>query len=221
MKRHKQWGGLKPNRWLSPEQYKKLLGYTRQRASRGVKRWATNEIIILILLCAGLRAEELLSLTVEDTPAVHGKDELWVSNGKGDISRTVDIGAGLSRWIKRYIKLYRRGAKPRSPLIAREGGGRRMKWKGCWVYSPRLSYRSLLDRVKRTGEAAGIEGLTPHKLRHTFAMNLYRVAKDLRNVQDQLGHSTSKTTEIYARTDNAERRHQIELMTGPLFADYG
>jgi site-specific recombinase XerD len=40
--------------------------------------------------------------------------------------------------------------------------------------------------------------ITPHKLRHTFATHYYDKTKDLRRLQEILGHSSSKTTDIYA-----------------------
>jgi len=221
-KRKQQRGGLKPDRWLTVEQCKQLLVYIHDKAKAGTKRAGTNEIIVLILMFAGLRAMELRYLTIADTPFKHGKNELWVGKSKGTggmgITRTVDISKELSRRITRYIRLYRKGAKPASPLICREGGCRRVREDGLWVYTTRLSYRSLLDRVRRIGRAAQNDRLTPHVLRHTYAMNLYRTKKDLLNVKDQLGHSSVNTSAIYARTDNTERVQQIEQMTGPLLA---
>jgi integrase/recombinase XerC len=48
--------------------------------------------------------------------------------------------------------------------------------------------------------------ITPHKIRHSYASELYRRSKNLRVVQENLGHTSIKTTEIYLHTDLDERK---------------
>lgn len=50
------------------------------------------------------------------------------------------------------------------------------------------------------------KGITPHKIRHSYASELYRRSKNLRVVQENLGHSSIQTTEIYLHTDVDERK---------------
>ena len=50
------------------------------------------------------------------------------------------------------------------------------------------------------------KGITPHKIRHSYASELYKRSKNLRVVQENLGHSSIQTTEIYLHTDVDERR---------------
>lgn len=225
-KRIRQYGGLSPDKYLSKDQQEKLVEYVNAKAKSGGKRDAVNQLIILLLLAVGLRAEELCDLTVFDTPACHGKDVIKVRKGKKRMARTVNITVGLSRLIKRFVKNYRKGAQPASALISAETGCRRMKYDGKWIRSCKLSYRSLHYRVSRVGEKAGVgldrerfhgPRLTLHMLRHSYAMNLYAVAKDLRNVQQMLGHKRSQTTEIYAMTETDESRRQVDESTHWLF----
>jgi len=225
-RRIRQYGGLSPDKYLSKDQQRRLVEYINARAKGGGKRDAVNQLIILLLMAVGLRAEELCDLTVFDTPACHGKDVIKVRKGKKRIARTVNITVGMSRLIKRFVKLHRKGAQPASALISAETDCRRMKYDGKWIRSCKLSYRSLLYKVRRVGANAGVglererfngPRLTPHMLRHSYAVNLYSVAKDLRNVQQMLGHKRSQTTEIYAMTEADESKRQADESTHWLF----
>ena len=200
-KKTKHRGGLTPDKYLSKNQLKKLRRHVRDMAdaarARGSYRNIVNELVIELLVNTGLRASELCKLNIADLPVSHGKDSVWVRNGKGNVVRTVDINESLKKRIARYVKLHRKNSKPNSPLLLSE-------WDG------RMSYQGLYTRIKRIGERAGIGKLHPHMLRHTYLTRLYNVEKDLRFVQDQAGHASPTTTAIYAKTDSESRKRQVE-----------
>ena len=54
------------------------------------------------------------------------------------------------------------------------------------------------------------EDLSPHKMRHTAAMELVNSGVDLIDIRDMLGHVSVRSTEIYARTDAKLKREAIE-----------
>ncbi|MDD5011818.1 MAG: site-specific integrase [Phycisphaerae bacterium] len=196
-------GGLAPDKYLSEEQLKKLRQYVKDRAdlarARGSSRAVVDELIVDFLVNTGLRASELCNLNIEDLPMIHGKDCIWVRDGKGKISRAVDISEKLNKRLERFVKLYCKDAKPTSPLLISEQGDR-------------IIYRSIYSKIKRIGEQAGIGKLHPHMLRHTYLTRLYNVEKDLRFVQDQAGHASPTTTAIYAKTNNKARKRQVDAI---------
>ena len=65
---------------------------------------------------------------------------------------------------------------------------------------------------------AGLEGkgITPHKLRHTFATFLIRTGADVRTVQELLGHSSLQTTAGYLHSDTRTKQAAVGRLGGLL-----
>jgi site-specific recombinase XerC len=104
--------------------------------------------------------------------------------GKGDKIRTVFIDEVTLGEIKTFI-----GDRTMGPLFPGQRGHG-------------ISPRSVQIIFKKYAPS----GVTPHKIRHSYASELYRRSKNLRVVQENLGHTSIKTTEIYLHTDLDERK---------------
>jgi len=196
-------GGLPPDKYLSDVQLKRLRQYAKDMADlarqRGSARAIMDELIVELLANTGLRASELCNLNIGDLPVTHGKDSVWIRDGKGKVTRVVDIPESLVKRLERFVRLYRKCAKSKEPLL--------MSNK-----SKRMIYRTIYEKMKKLGKKSGIGKLHPHMLRHTYLTRLYNVEHDLRFVQDQAGHASPTTTAIYAKTNSKARKRQVETL---------
>jgi len=156
--------------------------------------------IVKILLYAGLRISELVNLDLED---IDFKDKSIKFYGKGNKERYVPLHDDIILAVKQYIP-ERNSINPanedakKALFLSRRGN--------------RKSVRSIQLFVKKYAKLAGVknaEKITPHKLRHTFASLLYLKTKDLKVLQDLLGHTDISTTQIYTHTDTEQRKDAI------------
>lgn len=107
----------------------------------------------------------------------------------------------LSEFILEKLRLYYKEYKPKDFLF--EGGNGRVH----------LAVRSVQNVFHRAIKQAGIrKKVTVHTLRHSFATHLLESGTDLRYIQELLGHSSLKTTEIYTHVS----RKSIANIVNPL-----
>ncbi len=179
-------------KYLSETQLKKLLQYVSNKADfarqTGATRAIVDELIIFLLVNAGLRPAEFCNLNIEDLPTSHGKSVLLIRDSADTATREVEISSKTAERIERFVMLYRKKTKPKEPLFVSERGNR-------------LTYRSLYNKVKNIGVNIGIGPLYPHMLRSTYIVRLFNTVHDLRLVQQQAGHASPKTTAMYVRND--------------------
>jgi integrase/recombinase XerC len=194
-------GGLAPDKYLSAEELDRLREFVRARAKRRKSRAANTDFLIIeILAGAGLRASELCALQIQDCPCHHQKPVLYVRDGKGNVSRAVDIPNALGDSIAFWVANYRQDQPPEAPLIAAPSG-------------KAIQYETVYRKVRRIGEEMKMpDRLHPHRLRHTYGTALYAVEKDLNLVAQQLGHADINTTTIYAKTSPESARRQVEKL---------
>jgi len=201
-RKRKHRGGLAPDKYLTVEQVVVVRKYLDKKVSMAkpgkLLRPQTNRAIFDFMINTGLRAEEVTNVKLKDLPLYHRKNVINVIKGKGNVARTVSISKALTSRIMSFVKQYRHASKPSSFLFVNEKGRR-------------LSYRSLYSRLHQIGVSSGVGPLSPHMLRHSYAMNWYRNTKDLFGLQDQLGHISPKTTHIYARTTAVEKERYAGL----------
>jgi integrase len=189
-------------KFLSQQEFQKLLLHVKRQAdlarARGTTRAVIDELVIQLLARAGLRANEIRALRIEDLPSQEDKKSLRIRNASNEVLRIVDISDDMDHLLKRFVELYRKGAGKKDTLLETERGGA-------------YGYMSLYNKVRRIGEKAGIGRLTPAMLQHTYMVRLYEAEHDLRYVQDQTGYVSRRTLAKYLLED---RRKRTRLVRG-------
>lgn len=139
-----------------------------------------HKTMLSLIYACGLRRSELLQLTFEDIQV--DRKLLFIKQSKGKKDRIVPISDRIIEMLREYFKEYR----PKKWLF--EGQRENTKY----------SERSLEEVLKKSIRLAGInKPVSLHWLRHSYATHLLESGTDLRYIQELLGHSSSKTTEIY------------------------
>ena len=150
-----------------------------------------DRAMIELLYATGLRVSELVGLTLGQ---LRLEDGYLIAFGKGSKERVVPVGERAEEWVRRYLR------EVRGPL-ARKGGRTGSQGRHEEVFlnhrGAPLTRQGLWKVLKGYGAGAGIRGLSPHVLRHSFATHLLEHGADLRAVQTMLGHADISTTEIY------------------------
>ncbi len=141
-----------------------------------------------ILYSSGLRLSELADLDLFDIDL--SDKTIRIEKGKGGKSRVVPIGKQAIIALKKWLKDRPTLASPtENALFVSNRGGR-------------LSKRSIQTRLSRWQLKQGMaQHVHPHMLRHSFASHLLESSRDLRAVQELLGHSNISTTQIYTHLD--------------------
>lgn len=156
--------------------------------------------IVKLFLYAGLRVSELVNLDVNNIDFENYSVKFF---GKGNKERTLPLHEDVVNAIEDYFvernNINIKSNKDETALfISRHGR--------------RISVRTIQLLVKKYARLAGVKNagkITPHKLRHTFASLLYYQTKDIKILQELLGHSNISTTQIYTHTDIEQKKQAI------------
>jgi integrase/recombinase XerD len=175
---------------LSREQVDALLDQPFPPDARGER----DRAILETLYGCGLRASELAGLDVYDVSTEH---EYVRVLGKGGKERLVPLvgsaNAVLGEYLDRWRGVLSKGRAGEAAVFLNARGGR-------------VTRQTVHAICEKYGRYAGIEGLHPHTLRHSFATHLLEGGCDLRSVQEMLGHSDISTTQLYTHLDREEIR---------------
>ena len=156
---------------LSTEEVKAILN-----ATENIK----HKAILMTIYSAGLRISEAINLKIKDIDSE--RMQIRVEQAKGKRDRYTLLSEKTLHVLRAYFKEYR-------PQI--------------WLFEglklgEQYSTRSIQNIFQASIQKAGIiKDVSVHTLRHSFATHLLENGTDIRYIQSLLGHSNSKTTEIY------------------------
>ncbi len=156
---------------LSKEEVKAILN-----AHKNIK----HRMMLSLIYSCGLRRSELLNLKPNDIDSK--RNLIMIKQSKGRKDRIVQ----LSEKILAMLRLYYQLERPKVWLFEGQQSGEQ------------YSEKSLESVLKQALAKAKIKKpVSLHWLRHSYATHLLEAGTDLRFIQELLGHSSSKTTEIY------------------------
>jgi integrase/recombinase XerD len=167
-----------------------------------------NWLMMRFFLMTGLRVSELVGLNVEDVYYQSEPKKLLLVRSeiaKGGKSREIPISEKLRNDLREFYL--------RASLLAHTLGldAGLPLFTACRGSSARLTPRQVQRIVKLVGDLAGIVGLHPHTLRHTFATSLMRQT-DSRTVQALLGHSSLQSTQIYLHPNTSDMTKAVNKL---------
>lgn len=177
----------------------------RDLALKRGKATAIREWFMIELgLFTGLRVKEMADLKCGDLHIQGDESSLRVRNGKGNKPRTVCLKQEFKyecRWFLKWKKKSGQSIDAGAFLFTNSQGRQ-------------LTKRALQKAFKRCIAKAGLDShYSIHCLRHTFGAYLYKSSNhNLRLVQEQLGHSSVKTTEVYASLMDTDAKEAVEIL---------
>ncbi|MCJ7822124.1 MAG: tyrosine-type recombinase/integrase [Armatimonadetes bacterium] len=156
---------------------------------------------VVLLLSTGIRRSEAVAITLDDLDL---ENRQLLIRGKGGKERVVPLTEQVVEAIQAYLP-HRTKTESRHLFVS--------AWKGHPIHG-RCINRMLKIVIEKAGLAG--QGITPHKLRHTFATHLIRNGVDVRTVQELLGHADIQTTARYLHSDTRTKQLAVGRLNGLL-----
>lgn len=173
---------------LDVDLMQQLLDAPAPQDEKSAQLWLRDKAILELFYSSGLRLAELAHVRLTDIDLSAG---LITVLGKGRKTRVLPIGKMARMAINDWLVA--------RPQFARADSD---NWLFLSQRSTRLSERSIQMRLLHQAKRIGLDRrLYPHLLRHSFASHMLESSHDLRAVQELLGHSDIRATQIYTHLD--------------------
>lgn len=173
---------------LNVDEIDQLLSLREREVSQAESLLVIRDHAMLELMYAcGLRLSELYGLNLQD---LDWHRQVLQVTGKGQKQRRLPFGGKAKKAINKWLKQRNLIAKKLETALFVSTRG------------SRLSHSSIQKRLKKVAVKQGLNtNVYPHMLRHSFASHMLESSKDLRAVQELLGHANLSTTQIYTHLD--------------------
>lgn len=185
---------------LFKEQIEILFNANRKRTDDLAIR---DQAILELLYASGLRASELVNLSVSNMDINNRVVRVF---GKERKERMVPFSKSAQEYLKRYIK------EIRPVLLSKNLAGQTENHLFLNSLGHKLTRRGLEYILKQVELKCALPfELHPHTLRHSFATHLLEGGADLRLIQELLGHVNINTTSIYTHvTDESVKKDYLK-----------
>ena len=187
---------------LTEQQIDMLFKAVDRTTKLGIRDYAAYALMYQL----GLRVGEVHSLNLQD---IHLDQDSITVIGKGNKRRTLTLKQELKQIISEWIAVrgqFRNSELNEALFISRKGN--------------RLAIRTMEDNFKKLVELAKLEAhynITCHTLRHTMASFLNDKEVDILVLQSLLGHSSTRSTEIYIHPSMDAVKEALEKLPSVIF----
>ena len=156
-----------------------------------------DKAMLEVMYATGIRVTELIELDLEDVNLEQGM--IKCSNARK--TRMIPLYPGALKALRQYIINIRPGmlADPEERALFVNMGGIRMSRQGFW---------KILKHYQATAHIE--KEITPHTLRHSFAVHLLENGADLGSLQELMGHSDISSTQMYTHMVNQKLKSVYE-----------
>ena len=178
---------------LSSREIELLLAQPSDLDPKGIR----DKAMLEVMYATGIRVSELISLDIDHVNLESG----IIKCQSGKKSRAIPLYPEALKALTAYIKDVRSFlvAAPSERALFVNIGGARMSRQGFWKI---LKHYQMSARIEKE--------ITPHTLRHSFAVHLLENGADLGSLQELMGHSDISSTQVYAQMINNKLKSVYE-----------
>ncbi len=188
-------------RAISPHQVDELLELPLRTSSPEGLR---DKAMLELLYATGMRVSELVALNLND---IDMENATVRCTGKGGRERVLPLNMTAHTALEEYFDIARnqlaRSSEQKTDALFLNHRGKRLTRQGFWLI------------LKGYAEEVGLDELTPHMLRHSFAAHMLSNGADLREVQGLLGHASLSTTQIYTHLSEQQKSERRTVRLTP------
>lgn len=166
---------------------------------------ARDAAVLALLRVGGLRRAEVCALNVED---YNPNDGQLIVRGKRNKERTAYIADGAQRALEDWLAV--RGPEPGAIFCPITKSGK--------IHIRTMHPEAIFFALQKRAKEVGVQDVSPHDLRRTFASDLLDAGADIATVQKMMGHANIGTTARYDRRGEHAKRQAATLLQIPYHA---
>ncbi len=191
-------------KWLDKKQRAALLRAVDKEVEDATRRYPRLRLMVIrdaaivrLILFTGLRVGEIVQLRLSDVTLDDRKGSVVVREGKGTKRREIPLNSRIRKALLDYLRV-RPDVEGEDLFLGQRDEG--------------IQSKTVQRAVLRFAGEAGIENVTPHVLRHSFAKSLIDSGVTLEKVATLLGHSNLNTTRIYTTPGERDLEEAVKTL---------